>query len=80
MRYLVSVKDTLSDEEIKRLRQTAAFPLFVEHSKEGKELHPVRQKPWQLYEPTEAMKSLGLPVLDWGNGKWRSNSDEGLSL
>ncbi|OWT41907.1 hypothetical protein C362_00273 [Cryptococcus neoformans Bt1] len=80
MRYLVSVKDTLSDEELKRLRQTAAFPLLVEHPEEGKELHPVRQKPWQLYEPTEAMRSLGLPVLDWGNGKWRSNSDEAKLL
>jgi hypothetical protein len=23
------------------------------------------------------MRALGLPLLDWGDGKWKSNSDEG---
>ena len=81
MRYLVSVKDTLSDEEMARLRQTAAFPVEVENAfdAEGGAAKPavVRRKPHQLYEPTEVMRALGLPVLDWGEGKWRSNSEEG---
>nr|ODN97578.1 hypothetical protein L204_02996 [Cryptococcus depauperatus CBS 7855] len=80
MRYLVSVKDTLSDEEIKRLRQTAAFPLFIDPMEDGSQMPAVRQKPWQLYEPTETMKSLGLPILDWGETKWRSNSEEAKLL
>ncbi|TXT08933.1 hypothetical protein VHUM_02407 [Vanrija humicola] len=76
MKYLVSVKDTLSQEELARLRQTAAFPLEQAPLEDGTKLPLVRQKPHQLYEPTEAMRNLGLPVLDWGEAKWRSNSDE----
>ncbi|WRT66409.1 uncharacterized protein IL334_003365 [Kwoniella shivajii] len=80
MKYLVSVKDSLSDEELKRLRQTAAFPLAVDAPAEGAKTSTVRQKPHQLYEPVEAMRVLGLPLLDWGEGKWRSNSEEAKML
>ncbi|WVQ80757.1 hypothetical protein IAT38_002862 [Cryptococcus sp. DSM 104549] len=80
MRYLVSVRDTLSEEELKRLRQTAAFPLAIEAPGDGTKPALVRQKPWQLYEPTETMKALGLPLLDWGDAKWRSNSEEAKML
>lgn len=77
MKYLVSVKDTLTPDELARLRQTAAFPLETE-TPEGEAKAPaVRRKPNQLYEPVEAMRDLGLPVLDWGEGKWKSTSDEG---
>jgi hypothetical protein len=77
MKYLVSVRDTLSVDETARLRQTAAFPLEQPPVEDGSRLPVVRQKPHQLYEPVEAMRSLGLPVLDWGDGKWRSGSEEG---
>ena len=79
MKYLVSVKDTLSSDELARLRQTAAFPQEVEKVVEatGGSTSAVRRKPNQLYEPVEAMRALGLPLLDWGDGKWKSNSDEG---
>ncbi|WVF71489.1 hypothetical protein IAT40_006295 [Kwoniella sp. CBS 6097] len=82
MKYLVSVRDSLSDEELKRLRQTAAFPLEIQPIEEGgQQPKPIiRQKPHQLYEPVEAMRSLGLPLLDWGEGKWRSNSEEAKML
>jgi hypothetical protein len=66
VKYLVSVKDTLSTDEMARLKQTAAFPL------EG----GARKKPRELYEPTPAMRELGLPLLDWGE-RWKPNSDEG---
>jgi hypothetical protein len=34
-----------------------------------------------LYEPSDAMRELGLPILDWGdNPKWRYNSDEGMTI
>ena len=75
MKYLVSVKDTLTTDEIARLRQTAAFPLEIESP--DKDASPVRRKPNQLYEPLDTMRELGLPLLDWGEGKWRSNSEEG---
>ncbi|WVR07080.1 hypothetical protein IAU60_004119 [Kwoniella sp. DSM 27419] len=80
MKYLVSVRDSLSDEEMKRLRQTAAFPLAVEAPDDGAKAPVIRQKPHQLYEPVDAMKSLGLPVLDWGDGKWKPNSEEAKML
>ncbi|KAK4683722.1 hypothetical protein P7C73_g6509, partial [Tremellales sp. Uapishka_1] len=77
MRYLVSVKDTLSTEELARLKQTAAFPLQVDAPEDGPKPAVIRQKPPQLYEPVQAMRELGLPMLDWGDAKWRSNSEEG---
>jgi len=85
MRYLVSVKDTLSSDELARLKQTAAFPLEVEalakaEGGDAPTAPAVRRKPHQLYEPVESMRALGLPLLDWGDGKWKSNSDEGKPL
>jgi hypothetical protein len=78
MKYLVSVQDTLSSDEMARLKHTSAFPLEMEAPGEGAQAALVRQKPQQLYEPSEAMRSLGLPLLDWGEGKWRTNSEEGM--
>jgi hypothetical protein len=77
MKYLVSVKDTLSSDEVARLRQTAAFPLEVEVPEGESKPPPTRRKPSQLYEPTDSMRGLGLPLLDWGEGKWKPNSEEG---
>lgn len=84
MKYLVSVKDTLSKEEKDRLKATAAFPLDTSDEKDLVTMTDVpakvvRRKPKDLYEPIPAMKELGLPLLDWGEGKWRANSDEGES-
>jgi hypothetical protein len=80
MKYLVSVKDTLSSDELAKLRATAAFPLELPPDAQGVKPAVVRKKPNQLYEPTVAMRELGLPLLDWGEGKWKSNSDEGELL
>lgn len=79
MKYLVSVKDTLSTDEIARLKQTTAFPLELRSDEitDGSAAKQVRKKPRELYEPVPAMRELGLPILDWGEGKWRANSDEG---
>lgn len=80
MKYLVSVKDNLSAEEINRLRHTAAFPL-EQIGKDGAEkLATVRKMPSDLYEPVDSMRELNLPVLDWGDIKWRSGSDEARML
>lgn len=79
MKYLVSVKDNLSKEELARLRQTAAFPLAQPAGKDGSKPPVVRKKPSQLYEPVDTLRDLKLPLLDWGEAKWRSNSDEGES-
>lgn len=49
----------------------------MEADKDGVKPATIRKKPAQLYEPVQAMRDLDLPVLDWGEGKWKSNSDEG---
>lgn len=77
MKYLVSVKDSLAIEEWARLRQTAAFPLEQPRLKDGSKAPLVRRKPHELYEPTDAMRELGLPVLEWDEHKWKPSSDEG---
>lgn len=77
MKYLVSVKDTLTDEEMNRLKHTSAFPLETADNKDGSKPTTVRRKPSELYEPVDAMRGLGLPLLDWGEGKWKPGSDEG---
>ncbi|KAG8813685.1 hypothetical protein FRC17_001463 [Serendipita sp. 399] len=100
VKYLAGVKDTLTKEEIERLRQTTAFakeelPATDAETSDTKSVatvpgtaasttptqRRVRYKIGALYEPTDAMRQLGLPVLDWGhNPKWRSNSDEAKFL
>jgi len=77
MKYLVSVKDTLTTEEMGKLKHTNAFPLEQPLNDDGSKPDLVRQKPLQLYEPIDTMRNLGLPVLDWGEGKWKPGSDEG---
>lgn len=80
MKYLVSVKDTLTTEEMGKLKHTNAFPLELPPAKDGSKVETVRQKPMQLYEPVEAMRDLGLPILDWGEGKWKPGSEEARML
>jgi hypothetical protein len=80
MKYLVSVKDTLTTDEMGKLKHTNAFPLKMPPNENGSKPSLVRQKPMQLYEPIDTMRDLGLPVLDWGEGKWKPGSDEGESV
>lgn len=80
MKYLVSVKDTLTTEEMGKLKHTNAFPLEQPAAKDGSKPEIIRQKPMQLYEPVEAMRNLGLPILDWGEGKWKPGSEEARML
>lgn len=76
IKYLASIRSTLSDAELVRLRNTAAFS--KELSKEDPEGLPNRYQARQLYEPLDVFRKLKLPVLDWGQKvKWRSSSDEG---
>lgn len=75
MKYLVAIKDTLQPIEKDRLRETTAFPEEAKVHDSGK---PVRRKAGDLYEPIQALRDLGLPILEWGSQhKWRPNSEEG---
>ncbi|TFK44587.1 hypothetical protein BDQ12DRAFT_730629 [Crucibulum laeve] len=79
-RYLVSVKGTLTAEELARLKRTPAFPMeVVGHSTPDNKA--VRCHAEQLYEPVEVFRQLGLPVIDWGGqAKWRPSSEEAKFL
>ena len=81
IKYLVSVRSTLTNEEMRSLIETKAF------SKEGETVVdsqgvPARHTARDLYEPSDTFRRLKLPILDWGQKvKWRSHSEEGkLSL
>ncbi|CAA7259259.1 unnamed protein product [Cyclocybe aegerita] len=79
MKYLVSVRDTLAENELERLKATAIFHSEAEmEDTQGKR---PRYKAAQLYEPLDVLRGLGLPVIDWGHkAKWRSSSDEAKFL
>lgn len=87
LRYLVSVKDTLTAAERDRLRKTSWLPREGEAKVEQPagadgvvpKAKTVRYRASELYEPTDVLRELGLPVLDWSepHTKWRTHSDEG---
>ncbi|KAF9484470.1 hypothetical protein BDN70DRAFT_910674 [Pholiota conissans] len=79
-KYLVSVKDSLTAEEMARLKATAAFPTEVKQENTSGEKR-TRYKAGQLYEPLDTFRTLGLPIIDWGQQtKWRSSSEEARLL
>ncbi|GAA5919060.1 hypothetical protein JCM1841_003725 [Sporobolomyces salmonicolor] len=90
VRYLVSVKDTLSATELDRLRKTSWLPKEGEAKVESPagadgvkpKSKTIRHMAGDLYEPTETFRELGLPLLDWSTSqtKWRSASDEAKLL
>ncbi|GJN91725.1 hypothetical protein Rhopal_004748-T1 [Rhodotorula paludigena] len=90
VRYLVSVKSTLTAAEKDRLRKTNWLPREGEAKVEqpvgadGTKPRPktVRYRAAELYEPTEQLRELGLPLVDWSDSqsKWRSGSDEAKLL
>ncbi|RXW23364.1 hypothetical protein EST38_g2483 [Candolleomyces aberdarensis] len=80
IKYLSSVRSTLSSEELMRLKNTVAFS---KESTAGEQAQgaPSRYQARQLYEPLDVFRSLNLPVLDWGQKvKWRGSSDEAKLL
>ncbi|EME85353.1 uncharacterized protein MYCFIDRAFT_202100 [Pseudocercospora fijiensis CIRAD86] len=77
IKYLLSVKDDIPPEDIKRLQQTPICPaetLSADQVDKGK-LYRVSD----LLEPNEAIRKLGLPILQWP-GQYRANGPEGRFL
>lgn len=76
--YLAANRDTLSVLEKDRLTKTAMFPKAGEIGPPGEDGKPriLRYRASQLYEPVDALKALGLPLLDWPGKAWRAGSDE----
>ncbi|PLW32719.1 hypothetical protein PCANC_19560 [Puccinia coronata f. sp. avenae] len=87
VKYLVSVKDILTDTEVDRLRQTNWLPkegepkVILPPGPDGKarKTKTNRYSANQLYEPSSANQELQLPLVEWP-GKWRSTSDEAKLL
>ncbi|KAH7875187.1 uncharacterized protein C8R40DRAFT_1105311 [Lentinula edodes] len=78
IKYLVSVKDSLSAEEKARLKLTNAFSA---ESPPGTEKSNKRYRAEQLFEPSPIFTQLELPIIDWGTKfKWRSSSEEARFL
>lgn len=78
VKYLVAVQSTLTQAEIDRLGATAAFTKEEQAAGDTTEGRKTRYKASDLYEPSDVIRQLGLPVIDWGqHPKWRANSEEG---
>jgi hypothetical protein len=72
---LLNLLESLTPDEWTKLKMTAAFS--KEASVGGKDQERKQYHAKQLYEPTDALRQLGLPVIDWGQHKWKSSSDQG---
>lgn len=77
VKYLISVKDDIPNEDIKRLRDTPicpAEPVSGDQVDKGK-LYRLAD----LFEPNDEIRRLGLPILQWP-GQWKPSSPEGRFL
>ncbi|KAI8324847.1 hypothetical protein GQ54DRAFT_295847 [Martensiomyces pterosporus] len=74
LRYLVSVKDTLSNQEMAKLRDTKLFPA---ECKEGET--PAYYRACDLLVPSSEHTALQRPVIKWP-GRFRTGSDEATLL
>jgi hypothetical protein len=85
IRYLTGVMDEPGEEEKVWLQEKAFF--FAEELPQGctkPQANPLpgnKRSTWKissLYEPTDEMRRLGLPILDWGiDPQWNTLSQEG---
>ena len=77
IKYLVSVKDDIPAEDMKRLQQTPMCPAEVQSGDQS-----VRNSLYRLsdlFEPDDKIRRLALPVLQWP-GQYRANTPEGRFL
>ncbi|EME48298.1 hypothetical protein DOTSEDRAFT_147650 [Dothistroma septosporum NZE10] len=77
VKYLVSVKDDIPKEDMQRLRQTPICPAETQSGDQADKGKLYRLS--DLYEPNDAIRKLGLPVLQWP-GQFRTNTPEGRFL
>ncbi|KAJ7647485.1 hypothetical protein FB45DRAFT_893565 [Roridomyces roridus] len=77
-KYLVDVKSSLTAAEWSKLTMTAAFLKEVQPGDGDQKKKQYLAK--QLYEPVDILRQLGLPIIDWGEHKWRASSDQAKLL
>jgi len=78
IRYLISVKDDIPQEDLKRLRNTPICP--AETQSADKAIKGKLFRLCDLYEPSDAVRKLGLRLLQWPAGPYRASSPEGRFL
>ena len=69
----------MTSEEKDRLSKTAWLTQEQTSSEERTD-KPQRFPARKLYEPNDALRELGLPIVAWTGQKWRANSDEARLL
>lgn len=74
IRYLASVREDIPASDIQRLKGTSICTAESGSGTEG-----TRHKISELYEPKDALRALGLPIIEWP-GIYSSNSNEGKFL
>jgi hypothetical protein len=92
VKYLATIRKELTAEEMARLGQTRAFVAELPPSSQANTpispkaasgipntsaANTTKYIASELFEPTDANRTLGLPILAWSHSKWRSNSPEG---
>jgi hypothetical protein len=75
MVYSTYLPQSLTALEWANLKNTAAFSKEAGVGETDQKQTQFYAK--QLYEPTDSLRQLGLPVIDWGQHKWRASSDQG---
>ncbi|KAL3479442.1 hypothetical protein BJX99DRAFT_70654 [Aspergillus californicus] len=83
IRYLASVSSDIPNNDIKRLKGTSFCTTELEKGTGTGESNPcpdrVRYKVQDLFEPSDSLRVLGLPIIEWP-GKYMSASIEGKFL
>ena len=74
IRYLASVREDIPANDIQRLKGTSICT-----AESGSSTESTRYKISELYEPKDALRALGLPIIEWP-GIYTSSSNEGKFL
>ncbi|PLN79249.1 HATPase domain protein [Aspergillus taichungensis] len=78
IRYLASVRDDIPANDIKRLKNTSICTAELSSGDSGASAR-TRYKIFELFEPKDSIRALGLPVIEWP-GKYQPSSREGNFL
>lgn len=77
IKYLVSIWSDIPDEDIAKLRETAICPSEDpnDRGKPSKQQYRVSE----LFEPSDALRALGLPIIQWP-GQFNAHNPDGKVL
>ncbi|KAF7587388.1 hypothetical protein BBP40_007332 [Aspergillus hancockii] len=79
IRYLASVHDDIPAKDIKRLKDTSICTAEVNGAPKDSKIEHKLYKIYELFEPKDPLRALGLPLIEWP-GRYQSSSSEGKFL